>query len=196
VAKNEYTRLTRPAVYNSGRIVVALSSRQSLWLAQDHLLSIRSNRFTEEYRRFYFRDIQAITIRKTRRRQFWNMVLSLLLLVFLGIFMSQVTQSGLSSDLWAWSVVLALVGVPLLMNNLRGPTCTCYIRTAVQVEELPSINRVSKVHKILGRIRPLIAAAQGELTPEQLSSGLRELAQAAGSAEVSRRFVTSPLNLS
>jgi hypothetical protein len=196
VAEKEYTRLTRPAVYNSGRIVVALSSRQSLWLAKDHLLSIRSNRFTEEYRRFYFRDIQAITIRRTRRRQFWNMVLCLLLLVFLGLFVSQVTQSGLSSDLWAWSVVLALVGVPLLMNNLRGPTCTCYIRTAVQVEELPSMNRVSKVHKILGRIRPLIAAAQGELTPEQLSSGLQELAQAAAAPEASRRFVTSPLNLS
>jgi hypothetical protein len=196
VAEREYTRLTRPAVYSSGRIVVALSSRQSLWLARDHLLSIRSNRFIEEYKRFYFRDIQALTIRKTRRRQLWNAVLSLLLLVWLGLFMSQMPQSGLSSDLWPWFVLLALAGVPLLINNLRGPTCTCYIRTAVQVEELPSLNRLRKVHKIEQRIRPLIAAAQGELTPEQLSSGMQELAQATAAAEASRRFVTSPLNLS
>ena len=196
MAEREYTRLTRPAVYSSGRIIVALSSRPSLWLARDHLLSIRSNRFIEEYKRFYFRDIQALTIRKTRRRQLWNAVLSLLLLVWLGLFMSQMPQSGLSSDLWPWFVLLALAGVPLLINNLRGPTCTCYIRTAVQVEELPSLNRLRKVHKIEQRIRPLIAAAQGELTPEQLSSGMQELAQATAAAEASRRFVTSPLNLS
>ena len=196
MSEKEYARLTRSAVYSSGRLVVALSSRQSLWLAQDHLLSIRSNRFIEEYKRFYFRDIQALTIRKTRRRQLWNIVLCLLMLICVGLFMSQMTQSGFSRDLWPWFVLLALVGVPLLINNLRGPSCTCYIRTAVQVEELPSLNRLRKVHKIVQRIRPLITAAQGELTADQLSSGMQELAQATAAAEASRRFVTSPLNLS
>jgi hypothetical protein len=195
VAEKQYQRLTRPAAYSSGRITVALAWRQSLWLAQDHLLSVRSNRFVEEYRRFYFRDIQAITVRKTRRREFWNMVLSLLLLLCLAILMSQVSQSGWSTNLWPWSVVIAIVGGPLLFNNLRGPTSTCYIRTAVQMEELPSLNRIRKTEKILARIRPLIAAAQGELTAEQLSSGMQELALAAATTEASRRFVTSPLNL-
>ena len=32
----------------------------SVWLADDHLLLVKSARFREEYRRFYFRDIQAI----------------------------------------------------------------------------------------------------------------------------------------
>ena len=196
MAEKQYQRLTWPAAYSSGRIIVAVSWRQSLWLAQDHLLSIRSNRFIEEYRRFYFRDIQAITIRKTRRREFWNVVLCLLLLLCLAIFVSQVTQSGWSSDLWPWSGVLAAVGLPLLFNNLRGPTCTCYMRTAVQVEELPSMNRLRKAQKILTRIRPLVANAQGELTTQQVSIGMQELAQAAAATEASRRFVTSPLNLS
>jgi hypothetical protein len=196
VAEKQYHRLTRPAVYSSGRIIVALSWRQSLWLAQDHLLSIRSNRFVEEYRRFYFRDIQAVTIRKTRRREFWNVVLSLVLLLCLGFFIARMVQFGFSSDLWPWFVLLGFVGLPLLFNNLRGPTCTCYMRTAVQVEELPSMNRLRKAQKILARIRPLIAAAQGELTAQQVSNGMQELAQAATATEASRRFVTSPLNLS
>jgi hypothetical protein len=194
VAEKQYQRLTRSAPYSSGRITVALAWRQSLWLAQDHLLSIRSNRFVEEYRRFYFRDIQAITVRKTRRRDFWNMVLSLLLLFCVAILMSQ--DNAIRMAVWAWSLVLVLVGLPLLLNNLLGPTCTCYMRTAVQVEELPSMNRLRKAQKILMLIRPLIAAAQGELTTEQVSIGMQELAQAAAATEASRRFVTSPLNLS
>jgi hypothetical protein len=196
VAEKQYQRLTRPAAYSSGRIIVALSWRQSLWFAQDHLLSIRSNRFVEEYRRFYFRDIQAITIRKTRRREFWNIVLSLVFAPSLGLFMMRMVQFGFSSNLWPWFVLFGFVGLPLLFNNLLGPTCTCYMRTAVQVEELPSMNRLRKAQKILTRIRPLIATAQGELTAAQLSSGMQELAQAAAATEASRRFVTSPLNLS
>jgi hypothetical protein len=70
------------------------------------------------------------------------------------------------------------------------------MRTAVQVEELPSMNRLWKAQKILARIRSLIAAAQGELTAEQVSIGMQELAQAAAATGASRRFVTSPLNLS
>jgi hypothetical protein len=175
---------------------MAFATRESLWLGKDHLLSISSNRFTEEYKRFYFRDIQAITVRKTRRREIWNMILSLLLLLFTGLLVNQLRASGFSRDLWPSAIPVLLVALPLSLNNIRGPACTCYIRTAVQVEELPSVNRLRRARKILERIRPLIAVAQGELTTEQLSSGLRELAQADAAAQVSRRMVTSPLNLS
>ncbi len=40
----------------------------SLWLADDHILSVRSWRCREEYRHFYFRDIQTISL--TRGRDF------------------------------------------------------------------------------------------------------------------------------
>ena len=39
-----------------------LFSVNTLWMADDHLLSVHSHRVTEQYRRFYFRDIQAICI--------------------------------------------------------------------------------------------------------------------------------------
>jgi len=37
----------------------ALASYHRLWLGPDHLLAVRSVGFSEEYKRFYFSDIQA-----------------------------------------------------------------------------------------------------------------------------------------
>src|SRR5437016_13358775 len=34
--------------------------KSSLWEGEDHLLLVRGTRFAEDYRRFYYRDIQAI----------------------------------------------------------------------------------------------------------------------------------------
>jgi hypothetical protein len=75
------------------------------------------------------------------------------------------------------STISFLVGMPLLLNNLLGPTCTCHLRTAVQTEELPSLSRVRRVRRVLNRIRPLIVAAQGQLTSEEVSARMRELSQ-------------------
>src|SRR6185503_16307515 len=49
-----------------------LLSYSRLWLGPDHLLLARTTFFSEEYKRFYFRDIQAIVMRKTRRHLFWG----------------------------------------------------------------------------------------------------------------------------
>ncbi len=45
---------------------------------------------------------------------------------------------------------------------LRGPTCRCTLSTAVQTQDLPSLNRVRTARKVLARIRPFIEAAQRE----------------------------------
>ena len=39
----------------------------SLWLGSDHLLSVKSLRFREEYKRFYLRDVQAIVVAQCPR---------------------------------------------------------------------------------------------------------------------------------
>jgi len=36
--------------------------KATLWIAGDHILSIDSHRFSEEYKRYYFKDIQAIIV--------------------------------------------------------------------------------------------------------------------------------------
>jgi hypothetical protein len=50
--------------------------RITLYLATDHLLYVSSTGFSESYRRFYFRDIHAITVRKTAVGAFVNVLSS------------------------------------------------------------------------------------------------------------------------
>ena len=45
-----------------------LFHRSTLWLGPDHLLLVQSTPVSETYRRFYFRSIQNVTVRKTNLR--------------------------------------------------------------------------------------------------------------------------------
>jgi len=183
--KKEYRRLTRLR-WRGGKSLDGFFSYAGLWLGSDHLLSIRSNRFSEEYKRFYFRDIQTIAVVKTTRREIWNVALLILLLIAGAFSFSRPAGSG---------VFAAFFGLLILMNNLLGPSCTVYLRTAVQMEELRSLKRLRRARRMLARIRPLIAATQGELAPEEASLRIRELYESSGAGRRTR-FATSPLNLS
>ena len=55
---------------------------------------------------------------------------------------------------------LVLLLVVLLINNLRGASCTCEIKTAVQTRPVTSLSRIPQADKVLARLRPLIQAAQ------------------------------------
>src|SRR5258707_7687972 len=80
-----------------------------LYLAAVHLLLVSSSGFTETYKRFYFSDIQSITLCQTAHGKIWNGVWGSLLLGF--------SVAALQSDLpfaaiW-WSI--AAVFLILLM---------------------------------------------------------------------------------
>ena len=168
-----YQRLTR--VRNRATFAFVAAGRTSLWLGPDHLLCVDTNGYTETYKRFYFRDIQAITVQATNRRSVWNWILGLLtaLCAALGFFNFSAAAGPNPGAILSF-FLLFIFGIPLLLNNLFGRACTCQLRTAVQTEELASLSRVRKARKVLEKIRPLIAAAQGELTAEEISARLRE----------------------
>lgn len=190
----EYHRLARASRRSGSRLTFGLY-RSSLWMGRDHLLSITEGPYSEDYKRFHFRDIQAITVCITNRRRIWNAVLSLLTVATFAAL-----QRLFSSEV-AIAVTLGLFGVPLLVNNIRGTTCKVYLRTLVQTEELASLDRLRKAHRILDRIRPLISTAQGQLTTEEISRRMQEAgasmaAAATVSAAQSRQSAQSPLGLS
>jgi hypothetical protein len=64
---------------------------------------------------------------------------------------------------------------PLIVNLVRGPSCLCRIRTAVQEEEIPALANVRKALAVLQRIRPRIEEAQGVLRREDIPARMREL---------------------
>jgi hypothetical protein len=170
MAKREYYRLTR-ARRRPGIAVVAIS-QYSLWLGPDHLLLIESNGYTESYKRFYFRDIQAIIVSQTSARTIMNIVLGALAVALIAIGLIE----GETSVITAFIIIAFITcGIPIIINVLLGPACVCQIRTAVQTEDLP-IRRVGKAQKILRRIRPLIAEAQGQITLEEVQAHMQALA--------------------
>ena len=65
VAEREYIKLT-PLRQRSGFGIIS-TSRSNLWLAKDHLLCVETEGYTESYKRFFFQDLQAITLRRTSR---------------------------------------------------------------------------------------------------------------------------------
>ena len=171
MADPPYQRLTRER-YSSQFALVA-AARQSLWLGDDHLLLVTQTGFTESYKRFYFRDIQAIIVRETPRREVWNAILGVpLALCLIGLIASAIRPANWTAFI-VWSTLAAVFLAPFLLNNFRGRACACQLRTAVQTEEIASLRRLRLTRSVLDRIRPLIVAAQGRLTPDEVSARLQ-----------------------
>jgi hypothetical protein len=169
VAEKEYTKLT-PMRQTRGLAVIT-STRSNLWLGKDHLLCIETEGYTESYRRFYFRDIQAITLRKTNRM--------LILAIITGIFVAMFATFTLMVDdiggKWTLAVVTFVFAIPFALNFVYGSTCSCELRTAVQTEKIASMGRVRRARKVIARIRPFIGEAQGQLMPEEVSARFQEM---------------------
>ena len=184
MAASEYQRLTRTKSQHG----VVTSGRSSLWLGPDHLLRIDSSGYTENYRRFFLRDIQAVIIRKTDGLQIRILVH--------GIFMLIWVLSALSAADPIWrGVWWALTGVSLVLlviNLLLGPCCAFHIKTAVQNEAIPSINRLRKAREVLERLRPLLVSAQGQLSPEEILARYQPAAQAVSAEAVGQDVYESP----
>ena len=147
----------------------------SLYMAPDHLLYVSGTGFSETYRRFYFRDIHAVTVRKTLTGLMLNVLWGTLLFFCL---VGAISTGGA----WGWigwgtasGIFLAL----LLLNIFRGPTCDCEIHTAVQSRRLYSVNRLRRAARFLTVLRPLLLAAQGQLTPDELRQRIDAARQSA-----------------
>ena len=170
MAEREY----RPLVRNFLRPFI---SRYSVWLGRDHLLSVESKGFHERYRRFYFRDIQLFAIRGTSRRATINWILAGALLLFLLLTVGSFRSGGRFLEVITL-IADVIVATPLLINNILGPSCDVYIRTAVQEVRVPALGRLRSARKTLDVIRPLIESAQGTMTSVEMTGRLGALQSA------------------
>lgn len=148
----------------------------TLWTGKDHLLLVDSQGgYSEDYKRFYYRDIQALIIRKTTVGRTANLVLA----SFAALFI----LAGLPDMDIAWRVFWFIMSATmltfLLINWVRGPTCVCHLRTAVQTEVLPSLNRLRTARKALRLLKPRIEEAQGQLAPEEIPGQVEQLVRRA-----------------
>ncbi len=139
-----------------------------LWLAKDHILQVTSTGYTENYKRFYFRDIRGMTVTQTSWRVYWNIIwLSLAALAATPILFSRET-----AIVWIFGTISGLFLLGAAINSLKGTTCIFQISTAIQTEKLASLSRVGRARKFMERMRPIILAAQEEPSrpPENIPS--------------------------
>ena len=68
MAEKEYKKLA-----GSGRSFISVNT---VWMGRDHLLAVETVGYTEHYRRFYFKDIQAFLVQRNRHRMLatWSSV--------------------------------------------------------------------------------------------------------------------------
>jgi len=144
-----------------------------LWLGPDHLLSVRTVWFNEDYKRFYFRDIQSITIEQNQNALVWNYVLGVLAICICALFYAFSESAGPGGGtgfMVTGGIISGLFLLLLIISFLRGPSCICRIRTAVQTEELKALGRTHAAQRTLSIVKPLIEQAQGTLSVSQVAS--------------------------
>jgi hypothetical protein len=128
----------------------------SVWLGPDHLLLVKSQRFKEEYKRYYLRDIQAIAIARADRIH-----ISSRSLVIGFVWLLAFTIRPTAPLVWGAGLVLAAVW--LYLSTARS--CACRIYTAVSSDPLPSVYRTWTARRFLAAVEPRIREVQGEIDP-------------------------------
>jgi hypothetical protein len=153
-----------------------LGRRQSLWLAEDHLLVVESTYFVQTAARVDLKDIEAIALYPTAEYAWVNALAAVPCLIGGGM---------VSTGSTPWLVFGALLLGPclfiLLLNLLRGRTCACRLQTRVASRTLYAPGRYGSARRLLALLSPLILAAQADLPPVAGSLAAR-LAPAAGPA--------------
>jgi uncharacterized protein YifN (PemK superfamily) len=131
-----------------------LLRKATLWLSTDHILAVDSRRFTEAYKRYYFKDIQAIIVTQisTATSRTIDLVV-LIILVVLGLIAWRLESRGAF-------VITGLILLGYLIHKLLGPMCSCHLITAVSSDKLPSLTRVRTAAKAVRMIHPLVEQAQ------------------------------------
>lgn len=143
----------------------------SLWLTNDHLLHVRNRGDSEEYKRFYYHDIQSLLLRKTSKGTILNVIFGILSFACLAILaLAVIRWKWQPFPLIAWSVMTAIFLFSFLSNVLRGGTCTCHLQTAVHHQELRSLSRIRASMKALALVIERVEQTQGFLSPEHLLS--------------------------
>ena len=140
-------------------------------MARDHLLLVSRTGYTETYKRFYFRDIQAVIIRKTATAFVGNIVLSILAL---GFILLAVTVSDAAFKI-VWALIGGLFAFLFLLSLWRGSSCVTHIKTAVQTEQLAAWNRMRAARKGMAHDPPPAAGGARRVAPG--TQALKSIAQ-------------------
>lgn len=171
----EYKRLPGRGRRSKG---ASFGLRNSLWLGPDHILSVSNAGYTEDYQRFYYRDVQAILAHRTAAGVAMSAALGFLAIASLVlVLVGELSKWPLPGTVTA-GISAGMFLFFLLVHWLRGPTCACFLRTAVQTVQLHSIQRMRTARKAIRLMRVPIEAAQGALSAAEAEQFAQAVAAA------------------
>lgn len=140
-----------------GKIQHFIGGFDALWQADDHLLLVKNNIYTQSYKRYFFADIQALILRVTNHRKIYGLCFGVPFALFLLIAL---LRNAPEKYLWLFPAGIFLLC--FLVNWFRGPSCEATIVTRVQSHTLP-VNRLRKARKVYQTLTALIERHQGHL---------------------------------
>jgi hypothetical protein len=133
------------------------------YLSEDCLLSAKRMMYTVEYRRFYLRDLESITVWPSRM---WKLRVIIPTAILLGIGGLVWALSDNTSVEITIAAIFGVLGLCWLGRELgMGPTAYARIRTTGATVELPLVRRTRRARKVLARIDAAVRAARGAAQP-------------------------------
>ena len=156
--------------------------RHSLWMKPDHLLRVRANPFSHQYRRYYFADIQALVLTELRSTAAFYWYAAAGSLALIGGLLVNAHHP-------VWGTLAGIISVLAFYLGWRVPNCSCYLKTSVSTDKLPSLRRLRAARKAIPAMIAEIEKAQGTLSRETL-----EAHPASGGAPLN--FTNAPLTIS
>jgi len=137
--------------------------RHSLWMQSDHLLRVRANPFSEQYRRYYFADIQALVLTELHGTAAFSLYAAAIFLAFIGGLLVYSRHP-------AWGIFCGLAALIVFYVGWRVPTCSCYLKTSVGTDRLPAIRHLRAARKAVAMVILEIEKVQGPLSRETLDA--------------------------
>ena len=154
-----------------GRAAGFLFGKHRLWYGEDHLIAVSSAYASEKYQRFYFRDIGAFVVRRTKTRLIWNIIFGVIAVLCIAPIpiIARFSQSPGTPFTFNFRLEGLLVWIPvtlalicIIINTLKGASCSFWVQTAGGLTRLGAPVRVRGARKVINILSPLIVQAQAE----------------------------------
>ena len=157
--------------------VDTMGKRSRLLFVDDHILQCSNIMGSEEYRRFFFKDLQSITVYRTLSGFISNIVMAIVIISFITIgtllYFFAYNDAFLAAGGFL-SVIVIVVFIALIMNLIKGPTSKTIITTLNSQDTLVLSGRFYKTKKVIDSLREYIVKEQGEFLQSDIVNKLQE----------------------
>ena len=159
--------MSRVAEYRKLGGGAGLVRRSRLWLGADHLLLVQSDVFTEQYRRFYFNDIEAVVISEVDNPYAYY---GYMFAAFAAVFTVAFAATGMIGA----AIPAGIAAIAVFVFTISRPSCRCYLRTRVSIEELRPWKRMDNARQAMLELKQHVERIQGALCREWIAEFPRE----------------------